>query len=345
VSEFNREKYSEIWTDLNRRLKHIERTDGGLAAALEALSDQQRDQGFIQDNVHLVRRYHFDHPEDPTRSLVAQYNPVRALRFEGAGNSTPPAGTGVKHDGCFLCRDNIQWQHGGAEMGYEIDVDSTRYIAWMNPYPLMPVHCVIASNDHIPQAWCTNGAAGSCLSVEKILEDLITLSQRLPRYVGFYNGTGAGASIPGHFHFQFFKRPASDASFPLEVAARKSRITSHGTNDYYPIAVVYWRGDPQEVVESASGWIRDWLVRNGHQVSSISANILSTFDDAQKKVELFFVPRHHLRSQSPELSGMIGGIEVLGEVIFSSDEEGQRLEVGKIDYHTLERILEAVRFD
>ena len=42
---------------------------------------------------------------------------------------------------------------------------------------------------------------------------------------------------------------------------------------------------------------------------------------------------------------MIGGIEVLGEVIFSSDEEGQRLEVGKIDYHTLERILEAVRFD
>ena len=252
---------------------------------------------------------------------------------------------GVKHDGCFLCRDNIEWQQSGVELGYEIDVDSSRYVAWMNPYPLMPLHCVIASNDHIPQAWCTNGAAGICLSIEKILEDLVTLSERLPGYVGFYNGTGAGASIPGHFHFQFFKRRASDVSFPLEVAARKSGITAHGTIDDYPIAVVYWRGDLEEVVESASGWMRDWIVRNHHQVSSISANILSTFDDVQKKVELFFVPRHQQRLRSPELSGMVGGLEVLGEVVFSSHEEGQRLKSGKIDYHTVERILAAVRFD
>ncbi len=345
MSEFNREKYSEIWTDLNRRLKHIERADGGLAAALEALSDQQRDQGFIQEDLTLVRRYHFAHPEDPTRSFGAQYNPVRALRFEGAGSSTAPAGTGAIHDGCFLCRDNIRWQQGGVQMGYEIDVDSTPYIAWMNPYPLMPLHCVIASSDHIPQAWCANGTASSCLSIEDILKDLVTLAQRLPGYVGFYNGTGAGASIPGHFHFQFFNRPASDASFPLEVAARRSGITTHGMIDDYPIAVVYWRGDPERVVESASAWIRDWIVRNGHQVSSISANILSTFDDVQKEVELFFVPRHQLRLRSPEMSGMIGGLEVLGEVVFSSHEEGQRLEVGEIDYHTVERILTAVRFD
>jgi len=36
---------------------------------------------------------------------------------------------------------------------------------------------------------------------------------------------------------------------------------------------------------------------------------------------------------------------VLGEVVFSSQEEGQRLELGKIDYHTVERILAAARFD
>ena len=113
-----------------------------------------------------MRRYHFVHPEDPTRSFSAQYNPVRALRFEGAG--TP--GTGAIHDGCFLCRDNIQWQQGGVEMGCEIDVDSTPYIAWMNPYPLMPLHCVIASSDHIPQAWCANGTASSSLSIEEILK-------------------------------------------------------------------------------------------------------------------------------------------------------------------------------
>ena len=341
----NKKKYSEIWTDLNLRLRHIERTDGGLGAALEALRNQQRDQGFIKDDLHSVRRYRFAHPEDPTRFFFVQYNPVRALRFEGAGSSAPPSGTGVKHDGCFLCRDNIRWQQSGVELGYEIDVDSTRYIAWMNAYPLMPLHCVIASEGHIPQAWCTNGGANICLGIEEILKDLVSLAQRLPRYLGFYNGEGAGASIPGHLHFQFFKRPASDAPFPLEVAARRSGIETHGTIDNYPVTVVYWRGDLEEVLESASRWIRDWTVQNGHQASSISANIVATFDDIQKELELFFVPRHQLRSQSPEMSGTIGGLEVMGEVVFSSDEEGRRLEFGKIDYHTVERILAAVRFD
>ncbi len=87
------------------------------------------------------------------------------------------------------------------------------------------------------------------------------------------------------------------------------------------------------------------MVQNGPQESSISANIVATFDDIQKKLELFFVPRRQLRSRSPELSGTIGGLEVLGEVVFSSDEEGQRLESGRVDYHTVERILAAVRFD
>ena len=258
---------------------------------------------------------------------------------------TPPSGTGITHDGCFLCRENIEWQQRGVELGYEIDLVSTRYIAWMNPYPLMPRHCVIASHDHIPQAWCTNGAASSCLSIEKILEDLATLAQKLPTYLGFYNGEGAGASIPGHFHFQFFKITAPDSPFPLEVAARKSGITTHGTIEDYPIPVEYWRGDLESVVDSASRWIGDWIVRNGHQVASISGNIVATYDDVQKQVELYFVPRHRLRSQSPEMSGKIGGIEVLGEVVFSSQEEGQRLELGKIDYHTVERILAAARFD
>ena len=273
---------------------------------------------------------------------MVQYNPARAQRFKGE-DSAPPAGTSLRHDGCFLCRDNIRWQQRGAEMGYEIDVDCTPYIAWMNAYPLMPLHCVIASNDHIPQAWCANGAASSCLSIEKILNDLATLSQRLPGHVGFYNGKGAGASIPGHLHFHFLRRLTSETWFPLEIAARKSGIETHGTIDNYPITVMYWRDNPESVVESASRWIRDWMTRNGHQASSISANIVSTFDP-RNGLGLFFVPRHRLRSKSPEMSGTIGGLEVLGELVFSSDDEGHRLDMGKVDYHTVERILASVRF-
>jgi hypothetical protein len=45
------------------------------------------------------------------------------------------------------------------------------------------------------------------------------------------------------------------------------------------------------------------------------------------------------------MSGIIGGVEVLGEMVFSGEEDGKRLERGEIDYHTVERILSAARFD
>ncbi len=343
--DFTREEYSEIWTDLNRKLKHIERHDGGLAAALEALKSQQLERGFIKDDLHEMRRYRFAHPQDPERFFLVQYNPVRALRFSGSGRRIPPQGSTSRYDGCFLCPDNIEWQQGGLEMGYEFKIDSIRYIAWMNAYPLMPVHCVIASREHIPQAWCVNGAALKCLSVEKILSDLVALSARLPGYVGFYNGKGAGASIPAHFHFQFFKRPDLWPEFPLEVAARASGIETHGTIKNYPLAVEYWRGDADTIVQSAHAWIQEWLARNAHQLSSVSANIISTFDQAKNQCELYFVPRHHSRLKSPEMSGTIGGIEALGEMVFSSEEDGQRLQRREVDYHAVERILSAARFD
>ena len=344
-SELNPEQYSASWVALNRELSDIELRDGGLAAALEALKLQQRELGFIKDDLHSMRRYRFAHPESPTQFFAVQYNPVRALRFHGSGKKTPPAGTTIAYDGCFLCPDNIQWQQDGLEMGYEIEVDAMRYNAWMNPYPLMPLHCVIASKDHIPQAWCVNGVDHECFSIEKILKDLLTLSRRLPGYVGFYNGKGAGASIPSHFHFQFFKRPELWPLFPLEVAARESGIDTHGAVRDYPIGVEYWRGDAESVVESASPWIRDWMTQNQHQRLSLSANIVSTFDPLEQRSELYFVPRHQARTKSAEMSGIIGGLEVLGELVFSSEEEGERLARGEVNYRTVERILEAVRFD
>ena len=340
----NRKRYAEQWADLNGRLQHIEQNDGGLGAALEALKVQQLEQGFIKDDLHSMRRYRFAHPDDPARFFLVQFNPVRALRFSGSGKKTPPEGTVAAYGGCFLCPDNILWQQAGLEMGYEIGVDDMPYIAWMNAYPIMPMHCVIASRDHIPQAWCPDGANGGCLGIEKILSDLVGLSRRLPGYVGFYNGKGAGASIPGHFHFQFFKRHEPGVPFPLEVAARNSGIAAHGTIHDYPVVVEYWRGAPEAIVDAVCPWIRNWMERNLHQHESISANILSTFDDASNHSALYFVPRHQQRMQSPEMSGTIGGVEVLGELVFSSEDEGQRLESGKIDYHTVERILSAVRF-
>ena len=74
-TEFNKKKYSEIWTELNRRLKHIERTDGGLAAALEALSNQQREQGFIQDDQPLGASLSLRPPRGPDALLHRPVQP------------------------------------------------------------------------------------------------------------------------------------------------------------------------------------------------------------------------------------------------------------------------------
>ena len=47
-------------------------------------------------------------------------------------------------------------------------------------------------------------------------------------------------------------------------------------------------------------------------------------------------------SHSQEMGGAIGGLEVLGELVFSNDDEKHRLDLNEIDYHTVERILSAV---
>ena len=39
------------------------------------------------------------------------------------------------------------------------------------------------------------------------------------------------------------------------------------------------------------------------------------------------------------MSGLIGGLEALGELVFSSDDEKHRLHTGQVDYRAVEQIL------
>ena len=59
-------------------------------------------------------------------------------------------------------------------------------------------------------------------------------------------------------------------------------------------------------------------------------------------VALYFVPRDRAKSQAEGYSGLIGGLEVLGEIVLSSPEEKARLSDGRIDYFTLEAALASV---
>ena len=337
ITEFNQKIFDNTWTDLNHELASVEAKDG-LPAVFSILQAQQMNIGFIQDDLHQSELHTFVHPRDEAKFFTVQYNPKRAERFNGAGRTVPPNGTESVHNGCFLCRENVQWQQCGKELGYDIKTKNGAYTALMNAYPLMPQHAVLVSQTHIPQAlpFINDGDR-----LQAVLMDLVELAVRLPGHIGFYNGEGAGASIPGHLHFQFFERPAGFKDFPLEAAAKAHPERPPFIIDNYPVYSACWKNSPDKIVGQALETIKQWI-RDTDDVSNLSANIFTSLDPNDGDVNLYFVPRNQMLSHSLEMTGAIGGLEVLGELVFSSNDEKHRLDQNEIDYHTVERILSAI---
>jgi len=334
--------YENAWSELNGLLRRIEGADGGLSAAFSELQRQQREAGFINDGLERVERYYFQHPDDPLKFFRVQYNPKRALRFNGAGRTNAPAGTVPSNDGCFLCRDNVRWQQRGAQLGYEIDLPCSLYIAWMNPFPLLPMHVVVASAEHRSQDWIFRGKGDS--DAPLILGDFLEIANRLPGHVGYFNGVDSGASIPGHLHFQFCKRPQDAPEFPLEIAARRStsNVSDSGLVEEYPLAGAFWRGSREDVFNRAWEWIEAWAHLNRNRLRALTANLVVSKDKADGDLILYFIPRDRGLARSGNLTEQIGGLEVLGEFVFSSQVEKRLLDDGSVDYFTIEEWLARV---
>ncbi len=332
-------EFEKAWSDLNVRLRGLE-FSSGLTAALRALEIQQRESGLIQDSLQQVERHTFYHPDDPARYFHVQYNPRRALRFTGLGRQ--PTHLQNLNDGCLLCRENIQWRQKGMQLGYQIETGDKVYFALMNPFPLLPGHVVIASSEHRSQDWRFRDDDG--LDVAILLDDLVRLGARMPGHLGFYNGVDAGASNRDHLHYQFIMRPDGKKAFPLEAAARAVSACNSGPGftEHYPLDVAVWKGDVEDVVARACDWIASWSERNRRRLSGLSANFIVSQDIDDGDVTLYFVPRDRAKSRAEGFSGLIGGLEVLGEVVLSSPEEKTRLTDGLIDYCTLKAALASV---
>jgi len=335
-------EYDTAWSALNVQLREIENGAGGLGAALLELESHQRRTGFIKDWLDDVERRTFHHPDDPGRFLRAQFNPKRALRFNGSGVTVPPAGVTAQNEGCFLCRANISWQQRGSQMGYEVQVGNTAYYAWMNPFPLLPTHVVIATESHTSQEWGFKYDPDRGRS--ELLSDLVALSARMPGYIGFYNGVDAGASIPGHMHLHFCRRPDEESEFPLERAARVFENGEHdvGFLTSYPVAVAVWKGAPAKVVEAASSWVWQWTQMNRARLDGMTGNFIVTRDWTEDGLSLYFVPRDRTKARVGGSRGLVGGLEILGEVVMSTPEERKLMDEGAIDYFALEDYLARV---
>ena len=335
MDQLNQRAYRELWGQLNERLEAI-RALSGLEAALRTLMQDQVQSGFIQDELAEIIRYRFPCPFEPQRCFTAQFNPARARRFDGAGRnpSNPPAYS--VHDSCFLCAENIRWQHQGAEVGYELPFANGRYTAWMNPFPLLPCHTVFASREHVPQHWKSAGAP----DLDELVADLTEMAQALPGWIGFYNGIGAGASIPHHLHFHFMPRAEGYEEMPLEAAARQ-RPGAECVDSLYPLTFLHWRGTRPEVIGQMQNWLNHWLQGSGAQ-DDATANLIACNRGDRDLLDLYFIPRHQRRSRAEGLRGVLGSFEAMGEIVCSTADERLRLDSGEVDYPAIAAMLRQV---
>jgi len=339
ASSYNRNSYLKRRHDLNAVLEEIRRRDG-LGAAIEALVAQQLDSGFIEDDLETVRRYRICHPGDRSRSFSLQYNPRRALRHGGSGRALPPAGAAPVNGGCYLCDENIAWQQRGLELGFDIAIGDVQYCCYANPFPLMPAHVTVATRAHVAQGWAAAGMEGNP-TLHVLVSHLLTLAQQLPSFVVFFNGPDAGASIPAHFHFQLFKRiPAHDA-FPLERSPRRPRSGGDAdpTLKDYPITVACFDGTHDDIVERASRWMLARAAEYGN-ATALSVNLMAMHTEG--RLHLYVTPRHRAYSYAPGFAGLVGGLEILGELVLSTEQEKQSLDLGHFNYASVSAVLAAV---
>ena len=108
--------------------------------------------------------------------LIVQHNPTRAVSTEARTDATSIAGRP-----CFLCEKNRP-----KEQKALIWPDGWHLL--VNPFPVLPVHLVGASEKHQPQNALPIAAIETALA--------------FPGLVAFFNGAKAGASAPDHLHFQ-----------------------------------------------------------------------------------------------------------------------------------------------
>lgn len=111
--------------------------------------------------------------------IKAQYNPRRIISTMAAVDERS-----INNRKCFLCKENLPAEQLAVEYKHE-------FCFLCNPYPILPLHMTVASQNHTPQ-----------LIIGKISKMIDAARDLGKQYCLFYNGPRCGASAPDHLHFQ-----------------------------------------------------------------------------------------------------------------------------------------------
>lgn len=124
-------------------------------------------------------------------TVKVQFNPARAVSTLAKTDKSS-----IEKRPCFLCMKNKPAEQ------HSIAIDAgMRFSVRVNPYPILPGHLTISSEEHIPQTLADKSDMQLHKRVFEAIEDHFGKD-----YAIFYNGAKCGASAPDHFHFQAAKK-------------------------------------------------------------------------------------------------------------------------------------------
>jgi mannose-1-phosphate guanylyltransferase len=176
---------------------------GGLHAAVFSMFDRQRRVGFVKrlqgvvlrplEGTGLLVQENFG--RDPAKrsaipGLPNSVDPERMARIEGLALRSAPDG-----DRCPLCLPTRSQLEEALLWG--------RFLISPNAYPVADDHGVFVSRDHQPQV---------VRAAE--LAEILNAVWDMPEFVFYFAGPGGGPSVPGHTHYNFFRRTPRDAAVP-----------------------------------------------------------------------------------------------------------------------------------
>jgi Domain of unknown function (DUF4922) len=235
-------------------------------------------------------------------SVIVQMNPARRRSTMAQIDAKAVAGRA-----CFLCPENMPPEERG--------VAFEDLVLLPNPFPVLPMHCTIASREHRPQQIA--GRIGTFLRLAQAIG---------PDFAALYNGPQCGASAPDHFHFQ--SAAANQIPILTQLPPRSGR--PHGTYSSFGRSLYTIAGTNVANVGAELEQRINALQSNQSAADEPMFNLLAHFSDAHFIVVLFPRATHrpgcYFATGANRIAVSPAVLEMCGVLVVTEPEDFDRLD-------------------
>ena len=231
---------------------------------------------------------------------------------------------------CFLCIKNKPEEQDS------ISIDAgMKFSIRLNPYPILPGHLTISSEEHIPQ---TLSDKANMQLPWKILQKVEDHFGR--EYAIFYNGAKCGASAPDHFHFQaakktdipliaqwkeIFKSAVKDATVTMHNG---DVCTSYSVNGYVCPIKVFTSHSGYIDIELLGKYFDSLTVHNGEPEPRY--NMFAWRDSEGKFISAYFPREEHrpscyFKEGDEQIFVSPGALDMAGLIVTPREEDFKKI--------------------